>query len=80
MAVIHDALFPLSVITAAMEGDNDALINIRNYYIGFIRALSLRRTKDSDGNDCYYVDEDMQLRLETKLLWSIVTGFRILQE
>ena len=80
MAVIYDALFPLSVITAAMEGDNDALINIRNYYIGFIRALSMRRTKDANGNDYYYVDEEMQLRLENKLLWSIVSGFRILPE
>ena len=61
MAVIHVALFPLSVITSALEGDDDALVTVRDYYIGFIRALSMCRTKDSDGNDYYYVDEEMQL-------------------
>ncbi len=27
---------------------------------------------------CLYVDEDMRLRLETKLIHSIVTGFKVL--
>lgn len=80
MAVVKNALLPLPVITSAMEGNNDALITVRDYYIGFIRALSTCRIKDADGNDQYYVDEEMQLRLENKLLWSIITGFRILPD
>ena len=80
MAITRNALLPLPIIKAAMEGDNDALIAVRDYYIGFIRALSTCRYQDSAGNDYHYIDEEMQLRLETKLLWSIVTGFRILQE
>ena len=30
------------------------------------------------GNEYLYVDEDMRLRLETKLIHSIVTGFKVL--
>ena len=30
------------------------------------------------GNTYLYVDEDMRLRLETKLIHSIVTGFKVL--
>jgi len=63
-----------------MEGDEDALIAVQNHYIGFIRALSRRTIKDPDGTDRYYIDEDMLLRMENKLLWSIVTGFHILPE
>ena len=63
-----------------MEGDEEALTAARNHYIGFMRALSKQKIKDSDVTDRYYVDEDMLLRLENKLLWSIVTGFHILPE
>ena len=80
MAITKNALLPLSVIISAMEGNNDALITVRNHYIGFIRSLSMCRITDSEGIDHYYVDEDMQNRLENKLLWSIVSGFRILAE
>lgn len=30
------------------------------------------------GNEYLYVDEDMRLRLETKLIHSIVTSFKVL--
>lgn len=80
MAVTRNVLLTLPIITSAMEGDNDALIIIRNHYTGFIRALSTCQMKDSAGNYHYYVDEEMQLRLENKLLWSVMTGFRILPD
>lgn len=35
-------------------------------------------TDDAYGNEYLYVDEDMRLRLETKLIHSIVTGFKVL--
>ena len=34
--------------------------------------------KDEYGNTYLYADEDMRLRLETKLIHSIVTGFEVL--
>lgn len=40
--------------------------------------LAMRPMKDEYGNEHLYVDEDMRLRLEAKLLYSIVTGFKVL--
>lgn len=45
---------------------------------GYIRFLAMRPMKDEYGNEHLYVDEDMRLRLEAKLLYSIVTGFKVL--
>lgn len=55
---------PVPVILAAVNGDED--------------ALATRPLKDEYGNTYLYVDEDMRLRLETKLIHSIVTGFKVL--
>jgi len=38
----------------------------------------MRPLKDEYGNEYLCVDEDMRLRLEAKLVHSIVTGFKIL--
>ena len=69
---------PLSVILAAMEGDEAALAVVLDHYKGYIRYLAMRPLKDEYGNEYLFVDEDMRLRLETKLIHSIVTGFKIL--
>lgn len=45
---------------------------------GYIRFLAMRPMKDEYGNEHLCVDEDMRLRLEAKLLYSIVTGFKVL--
>lgn len=66
---------PLPVILAASEGDERALNAVLNHYIRF---LAMRPMKDEYGNEHLYVDEDMRLRLEAKLLYSIVTGFKVL--
>ena len=65
---------PLPVILAASEGDERALNAVLNHYKGYIRFLAMRPMKDEYGNEHLYVDEDMRLRLEAKLLYSIVTG------
>lgn len=69
---------PLPVIQAAMEGDGEALGAVVNHYQGYIRYLAMRPLKDEYGNEYLCVDEDMRLRLEAKLIHSIITGFRIL--
>lgn len=69
---------PLPVILAASEGDERALNAVLNHYKGYIRFLAMRPMKDEYGNEHLYVDEDMRLRLEAKLLYSIVTGFKVL--
>lgn len=68
----------LPVIQAAMEGDGEALAAVLNHYKGYIRYLAMRPLKDEYGNEYLCVDEDMRLRLEAKLIHSIVTGFKIL--
>ncbi|WP_125143719.1 helix-turn-helix domain-containing protein [Clostridium transplantifaecale] len=77
MAVKKKAL-PLPVILAAMEGDETALTTVVSHYQSYIRALATRPMKDKYGNEYLCVDESMRLRLETKLIYSIVTGFKVL--
>jgi len=71
-------VLPLSVIEEAIKGDGDALAAVINHYKGYIRYLAMRPLKDDYGNEYLCVDEDMRLRLEAKLIHSIVTGFKIL--
>ena len=69
---------PVPVILAAVSGDENALASVVAHYQKYIRALATRPVKDEYGNEYLYVDEDMRLRLETKLIHSIVTGFKVL--
>lgn len=80
--LLADALAQLpegkrDVILAAVNGDEDALAAVVAHYQKYIRALATRPLKDEYGNTYLYVDEDMRLRLETKLIHSIVTGFKV---
>jgi hypothetical protein len=63
---------------AAASGDSEALAAVVGHYEGYIRALATRPLRDDYGNEYLYVDEDMRLRLESKLIYSIITGFRVL--
>ena len=69
---------PMPVILSAINGDQIALAAVILHYRGYIRVLAMRPTKDAYGNERLYVDEDMQLRLEAKLIYAIITGFRVL--
>ena len=68
---------PVEVILAAMCGDTDALVTVVAHYQNYIRALATRPLKDEYGNEYLCVDEEMRLRLETKLICGIVTGFHV---
>lgn len=65
---------PVPVILAAVNGNEVALAAVVAHY----RALATRPLKDDYGNTYLCVDEDMRLRLEAKLIHSIVTGFKVL--
>lgn len=69
---------PLSVIIAAMGGDGQAFGAVLTHYRRYIRSLATRTLTDEYGNEYLYVDEDMRMRLETKLICSIVRDFKIL--
>ena len=68
---------PAPVILAAIAGDEAALAAVVGHYRGYIRALATRPLKDAHGNSTLRVDEDIRLRLESKLIHSILTGFRV---
>ena len=73
-------LIPMSVIYEAMNGDDLAISAVIAHYRGYIRYLSQRPCKDALGFEHLYVDEDMQHRLETKLIYAVITNFKILKE
>ena len=75
-----NCLIPMSIIHKAMDGDEFAISAVIAYYRGYIRYLSRRPCRDALGFEHLYVDEDMQRRLESKLIYAVITNFKILQE
>ena len=71
---------PLSVIIAVMDGDGQALGAVLTHYRRYIRRLATRTFTDEYGNEYYYVDEEIEKRLETRLIYCIVTDFKILPD
>ena len=67
----HVKPLPVPVILAAVNGDENALAAVVAHYQKYIRALATRPVKDEYGNEYLYVDEDMRLRLETKLIGNL---------
>lgn len=76
--VIKSEPIPVPVILAAIDGDDRAIAKVVAHFQKYIRALATKRLKDEQGNTYLIVDEDMRLRLETKLIYSIMTGFKVL--
>lgn len=72
------SVLPVSVILMAAAGDERSLSIVAAHFRRYIRGLSTRVLNDEYGNTYWYVDEDMCLRLETKLIYSVVTGFTVL--
>ena len=73
-------LIPLSIIYEAMNGDDLAISAVIAHYRGYIRFLSQRSCRDALGFEHLYIDEDMQHRLESKLIYAVITKFKILKE
>ena len=73
-------LISMSVIYEAMNADEIAVSTIITHYRGYIRFLSRRSRKDALGFEHLYVDEDMQRSLESKLIYAVVTKFKIIKE
>ena len=67
----HVKPIPVPVILAAVNGDENALAAVVAHYQKYIRALATRPVRDEYGNEYLYVDEDMRLRLETKLIGNL---------
>ena len=53
-------LLPFPVISAAANGDTNAMCAILKHYGGYIAKLCTRTLKDDAGNTYSYVDEEMR--------------------
>lgn len=69
---------PVPVIMAAIKGEPEAIAYVLRHYRNYIRKLSTRTLRDEYGNEYLYVDSDMENRLQSKLIFSIVSDFKIL--
>lgn len=72
----YPRLLPYSVIEAAAAGNAEAINIVLAHYKGYIAKLSLVGGKDPDGNTSVYADDELRRRLETKLIYAILT-FRV---
>lgn len=70
--------YPGACDPGSCERHEDALTAVVAHYQKYIRVLATKPLKDEYGNTYLYVDEDMRLRIETKLIHGIVTGFQVL--
>ena len=59
---------PFPVISAAANGDTNAMCAILKHYEGYIAKLCTRTLKDDAGNTYSYVDEEMRNRLQGRLI------------
>ena len=69
---------PVTIISAATQGKPDAISYVLRHYRKHIRKLATRTLKDEYGNEYLFVDEDMVNRLQSKLIFSIISDFSIL--
>ena len=68
---------PRNVIDGAVEGNPEDLAFVLGYFSGYITKLATRTLKDDYGNEYVYLDESLRLRLEDKLVRSIISHFDI---
>lgn len=68
---------PRSVIDGVLNKNSEDIGFVLGYFSGYIKSLATRTLKDEYGNEYIYVDEDMRQRLETKLIGSIISDFKI---
>lgn len=66
-------LVPYHTIEKAVFGDVNALNHILKCYEDYIIRLSAGTLCDENGEQYYYVNEELRRRLETKLIIAILT-------
>ena len=77
MNVRTSETYPGACDLGSCERHEDDLTAVVAHYQKYIRVLATKPLKDEYGNTYLYVDEDMRLRIETKLIHGIVTGFQV---
>ncbi len=69
----NSVLIPFDIISAASQGDADAIKKILTHYRGYILTLSTRRLYDASGMPSQCIDHELRNRLEAKLMSKILT-------
>ncbi len=72
-------LLPFPVILAATKGDPDAMKIVVQHYQSYIANLSMKKTRDENGNTYWGIDEDLRERLQTKLMQAVL-NFKIYRD
>ena len=65
-------LIPYPVIEAVVHGEPEAVGRVLRHYSGYIVTLCKRTGRDENGCYCTYVDEELRMRLETKLIAAVL--------
>ncbi|WP_077604177.1 helix-turn-helix domain-containing protein [Oceanobacillus sojae] len=69
-------LLPYPIIIAANAGEAEALRLVVKHYDSYIASLSMRKLRDEQDNTYWDIDGDMQSRLRSKLMQSVL-AFKI---
>lgn len=72
-------LLPFPVILAATKGDPDAMKVVLQHYQSYISYLSMTKIRDENGNTYWGTDEDLQERLQAKLMQAVLS-FKIYRD
>lgn len=66
---------PYATIVAAKSGDAEAMRKILRHYERYIIAHSMRVLYDEYGNHYEVLDNELRQRIETKLIFQIISKF-----
>ena len=69
--MVHEKVW-YEIIKLTVQNDEAAIVQIVHHYRNYIQFFSLRKAELVDGSRIKYVDEEMGLRLETKLMESVL--------
>lgn len=69
-------LIPYSIIKKATSGNIKAIGEVIKHYEQYINKKALRPVKDDNGNTHLTIDENLKLRMQTKLIKKIL-NFKI---
>ncbi|MBE6881202.1 MAG: helix-turn-helix domain-containing protein [Ruminococcaceae bacterium] len=65
-------LLPLPIILSANAGEPEAMNIVLSHYEKYITYLSVRRFRKRDGYTYYGVDEDVRIRLQSRLIEAVL--------
>ncbi len=65
-------LLPLPIILSANAGEPEAMNIVLSHYEKYITYLSVRRFRKKEGYTYYGVDEDVRIRLQSRLIEAVL--------